>query len=101
MGYRRAPLVVSGIDDVVDRSIVDAVISLAHGLGIGVVPEGIETQCQADLLVELGCDLGQGYLFSRPVPGEETAGLLAAATAGAALGALAPSIYLRPIDLSA
>ncbi|MBA2757088.1 MAG: EAL domain-containing protein, partial [Chloroflexi bacterium] len=38
---------VSGIDDAVDRSIVDAVISLAHGLGIGVVPEGIETQCQA------------------------------------------------------
>ncbi len=80
---------VSGIDDAVDRSIVDVVISLAHGLGIGVVAEGIESQCQADLLVELGCDLGQGYLFSRPVPGEETAGLLAAATASAARGTLA------------
>ena len=78
----------SGIDDAVDRSIVDVVISLAHGLGIGVA-EGIESQCQADLLVELGCDLGQGYVFSRPVPGEETAGLLAAATASAARGTLA------------
>ena len=59
---------VAGIDGIADRSIVDAVIALAHGLGIGVVAEGIETDRQADRLLELGCDLGQGYLFARPMP---------------------------------
>jgi EAL domain-containing protein (putative c-di-GMP-specific phosphodiesterase class I) len=67
---------VAGIDDAADRSIVEAVIALAHGLGIGVVAEGIETEGQAERLRELGCDLGQGYLFSRPVPAERTAALL-------------------------
>jgi EAL domain-containing protein (putative c-di-GMP-specific phosphodiesterase class I) len=67
---------VAGIEETADRSIVDAVIALAHGLGIGVVAEGIETGEQADRLRELGCDLGQGYLFSRPVPAEQTAALL-------------------------
>ena len=41
-------------------------MALAHGLGIGVVAEGIETDDQRRRLLELGCDLGQGYLFSRP-----------------------------------
>ena len=67
---------VAGIEETADRSIVEAVIALAHGLGIGVVAEGIETEEQADRLRELGCDLGQGYLFSRPVPAEQTAVLL-------------------------
>jgi len=67
---------VAGIEDAADRSIVEAVIALAHGLGMGVVAEGIETEAQADQLRELGCDLGQGYLFSRPVPGERTLALL-------------------------
>jgi EAL domain-containing protein (putative c-di-GMP-specific phosphodiesterase class I) len=59
---------VAGLEEVADRSIVDAVIALAHGLGIGVVAEGIETERQAERLRELGCDLGQGYLFARPLP---------------------------------
>ena len=63
---------VAGIEEPADRSIVEAVISLAHGLGIGVVAEGIESESQADRLRELGCDLGQGYLFSRPVSAERT-----------------------------
>jgi EAL domain-containing protein (putative c-di-GMP-specific phosphodiesterase class I) len=67
---------VAGIEESADRSIVDAVIALAHGLGIGVVAEGIETETQAERLRELGCDLGQGYLFSHPVPAERTAALL-------------------------
>jgi EAL domain-containing protein (putative c-di-GMP-specific phosphodiesterase class I) len=69
---------VAGIHETADRSIVDAVIALAHGLGIGVVAEGIETDRQAERLRELGCDLGQGYLFSPPVPADKTAGLLRA-----------------------
>ena len=67
---------VAGIDGAADRSIVDAVIALAHGLGIAVVAEGIETESQLDRLRDLGCDYGQGYLISRPVPAERTAALL-------------------------
>jgi diguanylate cyclase (GGDEF)-like protein len=67
---------VAGIEENADRSIVEAVVALAHGLGIGVVAEGIETRRQAQRLLELGCDLGQGYLFSRPVPAARTARLL-------------------------
>jgi diguanylate cyclase (GGDEF)-like protein len=68
---------VAGVEESADRSIVEAVIALAHGLGIGVVAEGIETEAQADRLRELGCDLGQGFLFSRPVQPERTLALLA------------------------
>jgi diguanylate cyclase (GGDEF)-like protein len=67
---------VAGIEGPADRSIVDAVIALAHGLGIGVVAEGIETRAQADRLRTMGCDFGQGYLFSRPVPAEGTSTIL-------------------------
>ncbi|MEX1172516.1 MAG: EAL domain-containing protein [Chloroflexota bacterium] len=67
---------VAGLDQAADRSIVDAVIGLAHGLGIGVVAEGIETPEQAERLRELGCDLGQGYLFARPLPAEQIATFL-------------------------
>ena len=51
-------------------------VALAHGLGIGVVAEGIETDAQADKLREPGCDLGQGYSFSRPVDADRTMALL-------------------------
>ena len=67
---------VNGIEESADRSIVEAVVALAHGLGIGVVAEGIETQAQADRLRDLGCDYGQGYLFSRPLPADRLAALL-------------------------
>jgi diguanylate cyclase (GGDEF)-like protein len=67
---------VVGLDGKADRSIVEAVLALAHGLGIGVVAEGIETETQRGQLVALGCDLGQGYLFSRPVPAIEATRLL-------------------------
>ena len=73
----------AGIEEIADRSIVDAVIALAHGLGIGVVAEGIETEEQAEKLRELGCDLGQGYLFSRAVPAEQTWALLGSVPAAA------------------
>jgi diguanylate cyclase (GGDEF)-like protein/PAS domain S-box-containing protein len=57
-----------------DAAIVKAIVGLAHGLGLRVVAEGIEQQVQADLLRDLGCDEGQGFLFCRPLPGDEIGG---------------------------
>ena len=51
--------------------ICDATIGLAHNLGLRIVAEGIETQAQYDYLQQKGCDLIQGYLFSRPIPPDE------------------------------
>ncbi|GIU99105.1 MAG: hypothetical protein KatS3mg014_0721 [Actinomycetota bacterium] len=51
--------------------IVAAFIQLGLGLGMRTLAEGIETEDERRLLLELGCELGQGYLFSRPVPAEE------------------------------
>jgi EAL domain-containing protein (putative c-di-GMP-specific phosphodiesterase class I) len=51
-----------------DRLIVKSTIDLAHGLGLEVVAEGIETQGQYAILQRMGCDYGQGYLISRAMP---------------------------------
>ena len=58
-------------------AIVDAVVRLAQALGLRVIAEGVETRVQLEALRELGCDLIQGYLFSRPVPPEDARALLA------------------------
>ena len=62
--------------DDADLPIVQAVIALAHGLGIDVTAEGIETPTQQAHLTRLGCQRGQGYLFSKPVPNTECDELL-------------------------
>lgn len=54
-----------------DAAIVGAVIALAHNLRIGVVAEGVEDPLQAQVLLERGCPIMQGYLFSRPLNEEE------------------------------
>jgi PAS domain S-box-containing protein/diguanylate cyclase (GGDEF)-like protein len=64
-----------------DQAIARAVIAMGHGLRLSVVAEGVETAGQLDLLASLGCDLVQGYLFSRPVPAAEFAAMLAAGPA--------------------
>ena len=63
---------VSGMDhDTQAATLVSAFIELARGLGMTTLAEGIETQGELDLLIARGCQMGQGFLFSRPVPPEE------------------------------
>ena len=62
--------------DAGDEAIVRAVINLGKSLGISVVAEGIETRAQADRLVELACDVGQGFLYSRAVAARQVPGLV-------------------------
>ncbi len=56
--------------------VVKAIVALAHGLKMDAVAEGIETQTQLEQLRDLGCEYGQGYLFSPPVPGDKAEFLL-------------------------
>lgn len=56
------------LSDSNDAEIVRAIISLSESLGLRVVAEGIETEEQLEFLRSHKCNLGQGYLFSRPVP---------------------------------
>ena len=49
------------------RAIVGAVLTMARALGLRVVAEGVETPAQRDLLVQMGCDELQGYLFAKPM----------------------------------
>jgi diguanylate cyclase (GGDEF)-like protein len=59
-----------------DMAIAIAVISMARALGLMVVAEGVETAEQCNALREMGCDLAQGYFFSRPLPADDMARLL-------------------------
>jgi EAL domain-containing protein (putative c-di-GMP-specific phosphodiesterase class I) len=61
-----------------DTAIVNAVINMAHALGLVTVADGVETRMQLEQLKEVGCDVGQGYYFARPRPAEAIAELLGA-----------------------
>jgi len=60
-----------------DRAIIEAIIAMAHKLGIPVIAEGVETLAQRKLLAAAGCDYGQGYLFARPMSADELTAQLA------------------------
>ncbi len=69
-----------------DRVIVDSTVALGHRLGLDVVAEGVEDEDTRTALEELGCQLAQGFLFSRPVPAEDLAAAPGRAAAAAATG---------------
>lgn len=56
------------VDD--DRVLVATIIAMGHNLGRELVAEGVETDAQYQRLLEMGCEIGQGYLFGRPVPAQ-------------------------------
>lgn len=53
-----------------DMVLCEAIIVMAHKLGLKVIAEGVETELQRDLLTAAGCDFGQGYYFSKPINAE-------------------------------
>jgi diguanylate cyclase (GGDEF)-like protein/PAS domain S-box-containing protein len=59
-----------------DMVLCEAIIVMAHKLGMKVIAEGVETEGQRDLLLAAGCDYAQGYLYSKPVPAAEFEKLL-------------------------
>ena len=59
-----------------DTAIVTATLAFASAFDLSVTAEGVETRDQLERLIELGCQQAQGYLFSRPVPADQVAGLL-------------------------
>jgi len=60
------------------RKIAAAIVGLGNSLSLTTVAEGVESQITADMLLWLGCDLGQGWLYGRPVPPEQLFEVLAA-----------------------
>ncbi len=65
-----------------DAAIVKAIVQLAHSMNLGVIAEGVETADQLAYLTSLHCDEYQGYLFSKPLPGDEVARLIRSQRAG-------------------
>jgi diguanylate cyclase (GGDEF)-like protein/PAS domain S-box-containing protein len=64
------------VTDSSDLAIVSAIIAIARHLHIEVIAEGIEAYQQVEILRRLGCTVGQGFLFARPMPGDEILTLL-------------------------
>lgn len=54
-----------------DEAIVNAILAMAHCLGLNVTAEGVETEAQLEVLRRLGCEVAQGFYFSRPLPAEQ------------------------------
>ena len=69
---------VDDLDSFTNQRIVTAVLQLAEQLGVKTIAEGIEQELQGELLKALGCKLGQGYLYAKPMPAVEFRELLQA-----------------------
>ena len=69
---------VAGLGDGQGSSIAGAIVSLAHALGLRTVAEGIEDEEQRRAVMALGCDVGQGFHFARPMPVDDLTRMLAA-----------------------
>jgi diguanylate cyclase (GGDEF)-like protein/PAS domain S-box-containing protein len=65
-----------------DRALVSTMVMLAHTLKLRVVAEGVDADAQREMLLQMGCDQLQGYLFSPPLPPDELLALLRPVTAG-------------------
>ncbi|WP_051520091.1 EAL domain-containing protein [Sphingobium sp. Ant17] len=83
-----------------DAAIVGAVIDLAKNLGITTVAEGIETAAQAAHLMVKGCDVGQGFLFGRPMARSQTADIMAKWDAPGMIGLCAGSDWAEMLRSS-
>ena len=73
------------VDDLVtgDATLAQAIIDLGDSFGLRVVVEGIEHELQRHRLIELGCRLGQGFCFARPMPADDVSALLLAGSVAA------------------
>jgi EAL domain-containing protein (putative c-di-GMP-specific phosphodiesterase class I) len=60
-----------------DAAITANLVNLAHALGLVAVAEGIESETQLTSVQSFGCDLGQGFLFARPMPADQLSDVLA------------------------
>lgn len=74
------------------RFIAETIVKMAHALDMRVVAEGVENRQQRDLLVAMGCDELQGYLFARPMPAEDLS-MWSARDQGSNAAAFRPSIF--------
>ena len=79
-------------------TVITSVVRMAKWLGIPVVAEGVETRQQVDFLRTLGCEMIQGYYFSRPVPREEYEALLNKERSGRPKRDKAPELAMTGID---
>jgi EAL domain-containing protein (putative c-di-GMP-specific phosphodiesterase class I) len=61
-----------------DMALCEAIIVMAHKLGLKVIAEGIETLTQLHLLTKAGCDYGQGHYFAEPLPAQDFEAMLQA-----------------------
>ncbi|MBV1905479.1 MAG: EAL domain-containing protein [Pseudomonadales bacterium] len=71
-----------------DQKIVGAIVTMAHGLGLEVVAEGVEDEEQLQILQQMNCDQVQGYLYARPMPAREASEFMLQHATAARAGAL-------------